>query len=158
MVLGKDENGFGRVFAVGDCSIIDDMRPVPKISYPSEEQALIVSKSIRNMDRITYDQSEFHCFGLGTRRLIYDTHWPWGAGMFATSLGPRDACFVVAATDKPGTGYMVLWGFLSAIQKELIERTKIWECQDGWIGFAIWNFVHATPVHLWGEGPPLGYN
>jgi len=72
--------------------------------------------------------------------------------MFATSLGPHDACFVVAANHVPKSGNMVLWGILSAYQKELIETTKVDECKMGWIGLAIWHFVHHTPVHLWGAG------
>ena len=39
--------------------------------------------------------------------------------MFATSLGPHDACFVLAANDKKGSGYMVNWYWPAAIQKEL---------------------------------------
>ena len=35
------------------------------------------------------------CFLLYQRPV--KTWWPWGAGMFATSLGPDDACFVIAA-------------------------------------------------------------
>jgi len=156
-IWGADEHGFGRVFAVGDCAIVDDMNPIPKISYPSEEQAYIVCCSLYNMDSIVYDKQEFGCFGFGGRKMIHDTHWPWGSGMFATSLGPKDACFVIGATHQPGSGYMVLFGRLSAIQKELIEVTKVWECQTGTIGTLIWHFVHATPVHLWGSGPTLGY-
>ena len=33
---------------------------------------------------------------------LVKTWWPWGAGMFATSLGPHDACFVVAANEPLG--------------------------------------------------------
>ncbi|KAF4648652.1 hypothetical protein FOZ61_002369, partial [Perkinsus olseni] len=55
---------------------------------------------------------------------LVTTWWPWGAGMFATSLGPNKACFVLGAKSAPGTGHMVLRGKLSAIQKGLIESTK----------------------------------
>ena len=83
---------------------------------------------------------------------IKDTWWPWGAGMFATSLGPHDACFVLAANHKPKSGYLSVWGWPCAIQKELIETTKVDECKMGCIGLLIWHFVHHTPVHLFGEG------
>ncbi len=73
-------------------------------------------------------------------------------GMFATSLGPDDACFVLAANHRPKSGYMVVWGWPCAIQKELIETTKVDECRMGLIGILIWHFVHHTPVHLWGDG------
>merc|ERR1712039_800804 len=84
---------------------------------------------------------------------LKNTWWPWGAGMFATSLGPHDACFVVAANDKKGSGYMVNWWIPAALQKEIIETTKIDECKDGWIGICIWHFVHHTPINLFGRGP-----
>ena len=72
--------------------------------------------------------------------------------MFATSLGPHDACFVMAANEEKGSGYMVNWWLPAAIQKEFIETTKIDECKDGWIGWMIWYFVHHTPMHCWGRG------
>jgi len=81
------------------------------------------------------------------------TWWPWGAGMFATSLGPHDACFVMAANENKGSGYMVNWWIPAALQKELIETTKIDECKNRPIGKLIWHFVHHTPVNLWGRGP-----
>ena len=52
-------------------------------------------------------------------------HWPWGAGMFATSLGPDDACFVAGASWVKNSGYVVTWGQLSAVQKEIIEASKV---------------------------------
>merc|ERR1719378_315280 len=84
---------------------------------------------------------------------LMETWWPWGAGMFATSLGPHDACFVMAANHNKGSGYMVNWWIPAALQKEIIESTKINECKNGCIGILIWHFVHHTPMHLWGKGP-----
>jgi len=52
----------------------------------------------------------------------------------------------------PKSGWMVLWGWASAYQKELIETTKIDECKHGLIGRLGWHFVHHTPFHLWGQG------
>merc|ERR1711862_359903 len=89
---------------------------------------------------------------MGKKKKLKETWWPWGAGMFATSLGPHDACFVMAANEEKGSGYMVNWWILAALQKEIIETTKIDECKDRWIGFLIWHFVHHTPCHLWGRG------
>lgn len=87
-----------------------------------------------------------------TSTTLMKTWWPWGAGMFATSLGPHDACFVMAANENKGSGYMVNWWLPAAIQKEFIETTKIDECKDGCVGFMIWYFVHHTPMHCWGHG------
>merc|ERR1712107_538842 len=60
---------------------------------------------------------------------LLPTWWPWGAGMFATSLGPHDACFVVAANEQKHSGWMVNWWLPAAIQKEIIETTKVNECK-----------------------------
>jgi hypothetical protein len=134
----------GTFFAVGDCNYGCigepgnwEMAPVPKISYPGEEQALHAIWNLERMDR---------------GRALKPTWWPWGAGMFATSLGPHDACFVVAANENKGSGYMVNWWIPAALQKEIIETTKINECKNQLIGILIWHFVHHTPVHLWGKG------
>merc|ERR1712032_1519778 len=54
------------------------------------------------------------------------------------------------------SGYMVNWWIPAALQKEIIETTKIDECRDRWIGILIWHFVHHTPVHLFGRGPCCG--
>merc|ERR1712050_88324 len=135
----------GKIFAVGDCNYgcIGDpsnwvMPPIPKISYPGEEQALHACINLELLDR---------------GRKLKPTWWPWGAGMFATSLGPHDACFVMAANENKGSGYMVNWWIPAALQKELIESTKINECKNGCIGILIWHFVHHTPINLWGKGP-----
>jgi len=136
----------GTIFAVGDCNYGClgappnwEMPPVPKISYPGEEQALHAVNNVKIMAR-------------GGKKLK-PTWWPWGAGMFATSLGPHDACFVLAANHEKGSGYMVNWWIPAALQKEIIESTKINECKNGCIGILIWHFVHHTPVHLFGKGP-----
>jgi len=156
---GADDKGFGRVYAVGDCNYgcvespgkpLDEwtLPPVAKISYPGEEQAVIACSNIRQVDKIVYQ---------GLEAKIQDMHWPWGAGMFATSLGPHDACFVAGASWKKNSGILTLWGAASAVQKEIIEASKVDECQYGLIGRLIWHFVHHTPVHLFGKGPRFGY-
>merc|ERR1712078_765246 len=97
--LGGEIWSDGTIFAVGDCNYGClgsppnwEMPPIPKISYPGEEQALHALKKLE------------------------PTWWPWGAGMFATSLGPHDACFVVAANEKPNSGWMVNWWYPAALQ------------------------------------------
>ena len=69
--------------------------------------------------------------------------------MFATSQGPLDACFVFAANWKKGSGYCVLWGQLSAVQREVIEASKINECRNIMVGRLIWHFMHRTPVKIY---------
>jgi len=142
--------GDGSIYAVGDCNLgcigeppNFEMAPVPKISYPGEEQALHACINIERMDKAR---------GSSSAPKLKATWWPWGAGMFATSLGPHDACFVVAANENKGSGYMVNWWIPAALQKEIIETTKVDECRHRIIGRLIWHFVHHTPVHLWGKG------
>merc|ERR1712051_964624 len=136
--------GDGSIFAVGDCNLgcigappDFEMHPIPKISYPGEEQAL---HAVNNMKAMVAGKA------------LKPTWWPWGAGMFATSLGPHDACFVLAANHEKGSGYMVNWWIPAALQKEIIETSKIDECKNGCMGLLIWHFVHHTPIHLWGLG------
>jgi len=143
--------GAGTIFAVGDCNYgcIGNppnwvMPPIPKISYPGEEQALHACKNLEILDHNKYG---------GGRKPLKPTWWPWGAGMFATSLGPHDACFVCAANEIKGSGYMVNWWIPGALQKEVIETTKVNECKNGIIGILIWHFVHHTPINLFGRGP-----
>jgi len=151
----------GKVFACGDCNfgcvgshpdwIIP---PIPKISYPGEEQALHACKYIEILAKKDFGLKPKMCIPwMSFPDELYDTWWPWGAGMFATSLGPHDACFVLAANEKKGSGYLVNWSWPAAIQKELIEVTKTWECKNNIIGILIWHFVHHTPVNLYGRGP-----
>lgn len=152
--------GGGNIFAVGDCNFgcigkppfkgPDDMPPIPKISYPGEEQALHACRSIEILDMQKYGA---HGCCAKVPKTLVKTWWPWGAGMFATSLGPHDACFVCAANEEKGSGLMVNWWIPAAIQKEFIETSKIDECRNRWIGTLIWHFVHHTPIHLFGRAP-----
>jgi len=148
--------GEGNIFAVGDCNYgcIGNpgawvMPPVPKISYPGEEQALHAIKNLEKIDKAKYGHS------LCGAPKLKPTWWPWGAGMFATSLGPHDACFVVAANENKGSGYMVNWWIFAALQKEIIESSKIDECKDRIVGKLIWHFVHHTPCNCFGRAPLL---
>ena len=162
---GADAKGYARVYAIGDCnySCIEGpgapsdwpMPPIPKISYPGEEEAVIACANLKICDKILYQNKKFDFFNDPLR--LHAMHWPWGAGMFATSLGPGDACFVAGANWNKGSGWCVLWGQLSAVQKEIIEASKVDECANGIVGRYIWHFVHHTPVHLWGGGPLWGY-
>merc|ERR1711967_63871 len=83
--LGGEIWGDGTIFAVGDCNYGCigappnwEMPPIPKISYPGEEQALHAVKNLERLDK------------RGKSAKLMATWWPWGAGMFATSLGPHD--------------------------------------------------------------------
>jgi hypothetical protein len=163
---GLDDKGLPRIFAVGDCnySCVEEkgkppgewpIPPMPKISYPGEEEAVICCTNLEKVDKISFHNRKDDCCGKPVA--LHNMHWPWGAGMFATSLGPDDACFVAGANWVKNSGYMVTWGSVAAVQKEIIEATITDEAQYGLIGRLIWHFVHHTPVHLFGRGPVWGY-
>jgi len=173
-IWSADDKEFPRIYAVGDCNVgsiaPDGVKPcskppaetkdwpvpaIPKISYPGEEEALVACKNIVKTDKLLYHGITKDLFGTPLKR--HTMHWPWGAGMFATSLGPNDACFVLGANWEPNSGYFIIWGYLCAWQKWFIEWSKVNECKQGIIGRCIWHFVHHTPVHLWGGGPRWGY-
>jgi len=161
-----DEKGYARIYAIGDCnySCVEEagkkpdewpIPPIPKISYPGEEEAVIATKNIVKIDKMVYQGKKTDNFGGSLEPHIM--HWPWGAGMFATSLGPDDACFVAGANWQKNSGIMCVWGSVCAVQKEVIEASKVDECAYGIVGRLIWHFVHHTPVHLFGGGPRWGY-
>jgi NADH dehydrogenase FAD-containing subunit len=165
-VWGADEQGYGRIYAVGDCNYgcVDEagkkpddwpIPPIPKISYPGEEEAIVAIKNIEAVDKLVF--RNIKTTNLGNPVKIQNMHWPWGAGMFATSLGPDDACFVAGANWVKNSGLMCVWGSPCAVQKEIIEASKVDECAFGFVGRLIWHFVHHTPVHLFGGGPRWGY-
>merc|ERR1712213_141638 len=142
-VWSTDDKGYARIYAIGDCNYScveaqgkkpDDwpIPPIPKISYPGEEEAVIALKNIEIIDKLVYRNQKF--FHFGGELKPQTMHWPWGAGMFATSLGPNDACFVLGANWEKASGYCVIWGNLCAWQKWFIEWSKVNECKQGIIG------------------------
>jgi len=164
-VWAPDENGYPRIWTVGDCNYgcvegpgkPDDwpIPPIPKISYPGEEEGIIACANLEKVDKIVFKGQKTD--GWGNPIKLSTMHWPWGAGMFATSLGPHDACFVAGANWQKNSGIKCVWASPCAVQKEIIEASKVDECAYGIIGRCIWYFVHHTPVHLFGGGPRWGY-
>jgi hypothetical protein len=128
--------------------------PIPKISYPGEEEAVVACANIHRIEKLKHGKTVDCCYA---PLQPANMHWPWGAGMFATSLGPDTACFVAGANWQKNSGLMCVWGPPCAVQKEIIEASKTDECANGVIGRMIWHFVHHTPVHLFGGGPRWGY-
>ena len=139
---GGDEKGYPRIYAVGDCnySCVDEpgkkpdewpIPPIPKISYPGEEMCIVACSNIEKTDRLLFQNKTVDCCGEPLH--VWDLHWPWGAGMFATSLGPDDACFVAGANWQKNSGLMCVWGQVCAVQKEFIEASKTDECAYGFL-------------------------
>lgn len=82
----------------------------------------VACTNIEKIDKMVFEgKTKTRC---GGTLQIADMHWPWGAGMFATSLGPDDACFVAGANWNKNSGLMCVWGQVCAVQKEFIEATK----------------------------------
>merc|ERR1712107_928215 len=155
-----------RVYAIGDCNaacvgqrdsgevnargqkiFAYDINPIPKISYPGEEEAVIVSKNIKKIDKTNRGVAcnpPKVCTGHGVQD---GSQHLWALMMHVLFQVP--------------TGNLVrevaLYGGLSAVQKEVIEASKVDECKYGFIGRCIWHFVHHTPLHLFGGGPKFGY-
>jgi len=181
-VWSEDEKGYPRIFAIGDCNFgsvpdfVELKDPnngykdpkerakkiakwpvpmIPKISYPGEEEAIIACSNLMKVERLSIRGDKFDKFGHPLK--MEKMHWPWGAGMFATSLGAHKACFVAGANWEANSGIMCVWGWPCAVQKWFIEWSKTDECKFGIIGRLVWHFVHHTPVHLFGGGPLWGY-
>jgi len=145
----------GRVFAAGDCNYgcIGQppnwvLPPVPKVCYPGEEQAYLACRNVRILDRQLHRAE-----GAPPVGDLKDTWWPWGAGIYATSLGLEDGCLVVGSCPRKGSGSVLSWGRLAVWEKGIIERTKMSECKDQCFGKIVWYLVHRMPVNLWGVGP-----
>merc|ERR1719163_1944567 len=72
-----DPKGYARVYAVGDCNFgcVPDpndpkakpgdwpIPPIPKISYPGEEEAIIALKNVEKTDHLVYGSKTTDCFG-----------------------------------------------------------------------------------------------
>eukprot|EP00933_Yihiella_yeosuensis_P022729 TRINITY_DN17842_c0_g1_i1.p1 TRINITY_DN17842_c0_g1~~TRINITY_DN17842_c0_g1_i1.p1 ORF type:complete len:480 (+),score=59.96 TRINITY_DN17842_c0_g1_i1:80-1519(+) len=163
--------GQGLVFAVGDCTMGCvgeapnwELPPVPKTGYPAEQQAVHACRNIRVLDKKWYGGASDRCCGclplsnpLGPTHLR-GTWYPWGAGIFAVSLGPRDGCVVIGAKDEKGSGRVWSTGLLAAAHKELIETTKIAHSRgDHLLSRFIWYSIHHFPINLWGQGPLISF-
>merc|ERR1712204_10400 len=85
-VWSLDDKGHARIYAVGDCNAggvpgekggkPDEwpIPPIPKISYPGEEQAVIAVKNVEKIDRLVYKNETHDLFG--TPLEVHAMHWP----------------------------------------------------------------------------------
>lgn len=85
------------------------------------------------------------------------TWYPWGAGIFAVSLGPSDGCIITGGThegsQQMNMGRLAFVGLAAAVQKELIETTKVAQGRGSHsMASLIWYTIHHWPVNLWGKG------
>merc|ERR1712032_1457699 len=114
-VWSEDEKGYPRIYAIGDCNYgcVPEagkqphewpIPSIPKISYPGEEEGIVACTNIDHIDKILYRSKTTDFFGWELK--VENMHWPWGAGMFATSLGPDSACFVAGANWIKNSGHV----------------------------------------------------
>jgi len=164
--------GAGAIFAVGDCILGSVGRqqdkyilePAPKTAYPAEQQALHASRNVMALDWHWHGQEFRKCPPLGPGclnpcfpRKPMPTWYPWGAGIFAVSLGPSDGCIITGGThegsQQMNMGRLAFVGLAAAVQKELIETTKVAQGRGSHsMASLIWYTIHHWPVNLWGKG------
>jgi len=135
-----------------------EIPPMPKTGYPAEQQAVHASKNICAKDRELYGGSAWLCCiplpGCCGRTQLRSTWYPWGAGIFAISLGPNDGCFIVGTNNHKNSGRLQHRGHFAAALKELIETTKIAHCRgDHYISAFLWYTIHHWPLNFVGSGP-----
>merc|ERR1712159_924689 len=58
VIYAPDDMGYSRTYAVGDCNMMADLPPIPKISYPGEEQAAVACRQIEVIDSIYYEKKK----------------------------------------------------------------------------------------------------
>jgi len=126
------------VFAAGNCC----QPPIayPKNSFPAEAMAAVACHNIR----VTHGlKGNGGCFSFCRPKKMKEMHWELGIGLCATSLGPHDAAFVAGGRcGEPGSGYTVLTGHLSALNKEFIRWSKVDQIRGGCIGALVWKLIH----------------
>jgi len=128
------------VFAAGNCCQIEGLS-LPKNSFPGEDMAAVACHNIRVAQAAVAPKS-FGCFGFLRPRKLKETHWGWGTGLCATSLGPHDATLVAGSTEESGSGRTVLKGTLAALNKEFIRWSKVDQIAGGCIGTIVWKLIH----------------
>eukprot|EP00927_Polykrikos_kofoidii_P053578 TRINITY_DN48184_c0_g1_i1.p1 TRINITY_DN48184_c0_g1~~TRINITY_DN48184_c0_g1_i1.p1 ORF type:complete len:472 (-),score=45.95 TRINITY_DN48184_c0_g1_i1:68-1483(-) len=151
----------GSVFAVGDCNLgcvgeppNFEIPPIPKIAYPAEAQACHAVRNVKILDVQRYGHNGgITAICCPLPRQMRETWWPWGAGAYSISLGPNDGCFIVGATHAKDSGSVVSWWRAAAVQKTLLETTKVDASRGRFVGATIWYLVHNFPLNLWGGGP-----
>eukprot|EP00929_Paragymnodinium_shiwhaense_P109274 TRINITY_DN7566_c0_g1_i1.p1 TRINITY_DN7566_c0_g1~~TRINITY_DN7566_c0_g1_i1.p1 ORF type:complete len:505 (+),score=55.60 TRINITY_DN7566_c0_g1_i1:128-1642(+) len=152
--MNNTQNGNGsRVAEVTEY----DIPPIPKTGYSAELQAVHAAKNIQTQDLLWYGVAQgvnwWNPFSW-TRLMLRPTWYPWGSGIFAISLGPRDGCVVMGASERPNSGSLVATGALAVVFKELIENTKMSQSRgNDMLSSAIWWLIHNWPLNFVGHGP-----
>jgi len=117
--------GQGRVFAVGDAAAVEGV-PTAQIIFHGEEMAAIAVASIESAEDI------FSPLSLGKGRREAEEGQPL---LCCTSLGPQDGMFSTQSE-------LVSTGILAAVQKQIIEDTKMSALRGDVLGTLLWMPAH----------------
>merc|ERR1712232_588688 len=92
----------GCVFAVGDCNAVSsrsEIPAMPKTGYVAEQQAVHACRNIISLDKQLArggSRKQICCLpARPSEPALASTWYPWGAGIYAVSLGPEDGCVIV---------------------------------------------------------------
>jgi len=113
--------GDGRIFAVGDAVQLDGA-PIPKAIYWAEEMACVAACNISAKEGIGASWE--------TERELQ-----MSPNLVCCSLGPHDGLFTIGDN-------LVTTGPPAAVQKAVIEQTKMSSLRDEPLGRLIWELVH----------------
>lgn len=138
-VMVGDKHADG-IYAAGNCCDTKENN-LPKNSFPAEMMASVACHNIR-VAEARHNRKIGGCFGFCQPKKPKTTHWEFGVGLCATSLGPHDATFVAFGTEKPGSGYNVLTGCLAANAKEFVRYTKVDQAGGGCLSNLLWKLFH----------------
>lgn len=117
--------GQGRVFAIGDAAAVEGV-PTAQIIFHGEEMAAIAVASIESAEDI------FSPLSLGKGRREAEEGQPL---LCCTSLGPQDGMFSTQSE-------LVSTGMLAAVQKQIIEDTKMSALRGDLLGTLLWMPAH----------------
>lgn len=117
--------GHGRIFAVGDAAAVEGVSTA-QIIYHGEEMAAVAVANIEAAEEISSP------FAIGQGRREAESGLPLLA---CTSLGPQDGMFSTQSE-------LVATGALAALQKQIIEDTKMGALQGDPISSMLWMPVH----------------
>lgn len=123
--LEMEPFGTGRVFAVGDAASIEGI-PTAQMIFHGEEMAAVAVANIEASEDITSP------FALGKGRREAEPGLPL---LCCTSLGPQDGMFSTQSE-------LVATGALAAMQKQMIEETKMGALRGELLSSMLWMPIH----------------
>jgi len=118
--------GNGRVFAIGDCAAVDGV-PTAQMIFHGEEMAAVAVANIEANEDVA---SPFSLANAPPREM--ESEQPF---LCCTSLGPHDGMFSTQTE-------LVSTGSLAALQKQMLEVTKMGALRGELLSSLLWHPVH----------------